>query len=295
MPKPEGVSLNDKRIQELIKIYRRAMKKIAGEINGATDFGRASRLVLLTQIRQVLTELGGDLDKWAETEIPEYYKLGIEEAEKQLQEAGAELKKLEAFTLIDRQAVDAIVNEVQLGFLESMRGVERNARIAINQAVRLEVNALLAQGIISGEAQRQIAREVKGFLQEQGLTALIDKSGRRWELDTYTNMLVRTKAVEARNRGLGNRVAEHGYDLVQVSDHNSEHDACAKWEGKVLSYTGAIKKGTRIGKWVVAGSYQDALNGGIFHPNCRHALNVLDPDIASQTTAYERPTFTPPS
>jgi hypothetical protein len=90
-------------------------------------------------------------------------------------------------------------------------------------------------------------------------------------------MLFRTKVVEARNRGLINRMVENNYDLVQVSAHGAT-DVCAEWEGKILSAMGQTP-----GYPTVAEAEAD----GLFHPNCRHAINVLIPSLAKMTDAYD--------
>jgi hypothetical protein len=91
-------------------------------------------------------------------------------------------------------------------------------------------------------------------------------------------MLFRTKVVEARNRGIANRLVENGYDLVQVSNHGmASCPMCAPWQGKILSSTGATKGYDTV---------LDAERAGLFHPNCRHAINVLVPGLASMTRAY---------
>ena len=134
----------------------------------------------------------------------------------------------------------------------------------------------MAEGFIGGKALREVRQTIKGVLQEQGLDSLVDKGGRSWSLDRYSEMLFRTKAVETRNRGLANRMAENDYDLVQVSSHGAP-DVCGPWESKILSVTGNTP-----GYPTVA----DAEAGGLFHPNCKHAINVLIPSLSKLTRAY---------
>jgi hypothetical protein len=90
-------------------------------------------------------------------------------------------------------------------------------------------------------------------------------------------MLIRTKAVEARNRGLINRLVENGVDLVQVSTHNSEHEACRRWEGRILSITGNTAGIPTV---------QDAVDAGLFHPNCKHAINAVNAELALNTKSF---------
>lgn len=281
MPAPEGVTMNEREIRALIQTYRSAITRIERDINSVTSFERARRAQVLRQIRIVLGNLQDEVNQWADTNIKQYYIDGIQEAEKGLQKLGVNpTTTLAPFTVIDQQAVAALVGDVKLGFAESIRGVGRSAQRVISEAERMEIQKLIAEGTITGEARREIAGAVKQLLSENGLAGLVDKSGRAWQLDTYSEMLVRTKAVEARNGGLGNRLAQYGLDLVQVSDHNSKHPACAQWEGEVLSYTG---------KTPGYPTYDEALGSGLFHPNCEHAINVIDQDVADKTSAYDNP------
>lgn len=275
---PDGVSLNQGRFNELVATYRAAIKKIEGEFTGSTEFGQARRQQILANVRLILTRLGADMAAWAETEMPDYYRQGIEDAIQGLSRLNIDIPDTrEAFTVIDSKAVAAIVSEVQDGFATSMEGIFRASRRVLTYAEKQEIKQQLALGAITGESQRETARQVKGYLQEQGLTALTDRSGKRWELDQYAQMLVRTKAVEARNAGLANTMSQNGYDLVQVSDHGSSHPECARWEGQVLSLTGNTPGYPTV---------DEATADGLFHPNCQHAMNVVEPDLASRTNAY---------
>ncbi len=290
MPHPAGVTLNDEKIQELIRIYKRAVSRITENINEATTFDKLRRAQLLAQIQEIVQQLGTDINSWADENMTAYYREGFLEAQHELKRLGIDIEETAVFSVIDQEAVMALVDEVKLGFAESMRGVVRGVQRLFREADKMEINAILAEGVITGETQRKIAREIKLMLQDTGVTSLVDKAGRRWELETYTNMLVRTKAVEARNRGLGNRMAQYGFDLVQVSNHNSDHPECAFWEGKILSYTGKTPTGTKLpGDYVVAGSFSQALAAGLFHPNCKHAINVFSPELAAKTKAYDNP------
>lgn len=281
MPAPEGVTMNEAQIRSLIGTYRSAIAKIESDINSVTSFERARRAQVLRQIRIVLGNLQDEVNNWADTNIKQYYLDGIQEAEKGLRNLGVNpTATLAPFTVIDQKAVAALVGDVKLGFAESIRGVGRSAQRVISEAERMEIQKLIAEGTITGAARREIAGSVKQLLSENGLAGLVDKSGRQWQLDTYSEMLVRTKAVEARNGGLGNRLAQYGLDLVQVSDHGSKHPACAQWEGDILSYTGNTPGYP---------TYDEAIASGLFHPNCEHAINVVDADKAESTNAYDNP------
>lgn len=275
---PEDVVINSENIKKLTSILKTTYKAVVSEIADATDFGVKNRKQILAQIRKILEDAGEDFDKFIRDELPDYYKLGIADATKQLNNVGAELPVATNFATVHKQTIMALIDDTNRAFAESLTGVGRSANVLLGKATREALTQNLVKGITAGEALRQVKNTIKTTLQEQGLGALIDKGGKTWQLDTYAEMLFRTKAVEARNRGLINRVVENGYDLVEVSSHPTSCELCAPWQGKILSSTGATRGYPTV---------REAESDGLFHPNCRHAINVLIPRLARLTSGYD--------
>lgn len=278
---PKEAQVNEEAITRLTELYRKAYARIAGEIEGATDFGIANRKRILAQIDAILAEFSGEVDTFIKKEIPDIYKIGAKDAVKQLRAAGADIQTKSGFNLIHKQAIAALVDDTASAFGEGMAGINRTARQVLGKATKQLITQRIAEGKISGASVRDAKNMITGILQNEGLDALTDRGGHTWTLDRYSEMLFRTKSVEARNLGLANRVAENGYDLVQVSVNNSDHPECADWEGEILSLTGNTP-----GYKTVA----DATEAGLFHPNCKHALNVIKPSLAKETKAYNTET-----
>jgi hypothetical protein len=279
----DGVLVKERNIKKLSTLYKKSYIKIVREIEGATNFGVANRRAILKQIEVILEGLGVDVDNFIRSELPQYYKQGADDAIKQLREVDAPIPTPKGFNNIHKQAIEALVDETATAFGESLTGVKRSATRLLGKATREALTQRLAEGQITGEALKEVKKTIVGTLRQDGLASLIDKGGKKWELDTYAEMLIRTKAVEARNRGLANRMAENDYDLVQVSDHNSDHEECAVWEGQILSLTGATKGYPTLA---------EAEASGLFHPNCKHAINVMIPRLAKITNAYDPDTET---
>jgi len=274
---PTQVKINEQNINRLISTYKKAQQQILNEIAGATDFGVYNRQQILAQIEQILSELAKQSQEFIEKEIPEYYKSGADDAIKQLKNIDAPIEVDEGYNRIHQDAITGLVDDTARAFGEGMSGVNRSANRLLGRAVRERVTQQMAKGLISGDALRTVRQQIKGELLEDGLTALVDRGGRGWTLDRYGDMLFRTKAVESRNRGVANRLVENGYDLVQVSAHLGSCPQCSPWQGKILSASGATKGYPTV---------RDAENGGLFHPNCRHAINVMIPKLANLTEAY---------
>lgn len=277
---PSQVSINEAKIAEITDTYKAAYKDIISEINGATNFGVANRKAILAQIKVILEDLGQNVNDFIEEEIPQYYEMGADEAVEQLKNVGADVSISEGFNRIHNEAVKALIDDTARAFGETMTGVNRSAQLILGKAVREAITQKMATGMIGGAALREVKQQIKGLIAEQGLNALVDRGGHKWTLDRYSEMLFRTKMVEARNRGLVNRMAENGYDLVQVSSHPGSCEICRPWQGNILSISG-----TTTGYTTVAEAEAD----GLFHPNCRHAINTLVPSLARLTSSYEPP------
>ncbi len=280
------VKIRQGKIDDLLTVYKNTYRKISEEIVTATESGKIQRARVLARIDAELQGLGTAAADYVKGEIPQYYLDGVNQAQQDLKRLGVKTTKAP----INREAIGALTQEVTFSMDQSIQSLKRGAAKALTSAEKRQINFTIAEGKLSGDARKTITAAVKQELQDQGIAALVDKAGREWSFDTYAEMLVRTKAVEARNQGLANRMLEDGYDLVEVSDHNSEHQACAEWEGKILSVSGNTPAGTVLpGDIEVAGSLEDAIAAGLFHPNCEHAINVFNAELAAKTEAYDNP------
>lgn len=274
------VKLRVGKIDDLVAIYENAYKDVIATIMDATTAGKIQRARTMITIRKQLTELGVDVDKWIQKEIPQYYIDGANVALQDLRALGVDLSATKGIIPMDKVAIASFTDDTALAFAQGLTGIARNAEIILGDAFKQQLNFIIADGKLKGDALKTVAGNVERKLREQGLTAITDRAGRGWDFDRYAEMLVRTKAVEARNTGLANKMLQNGYDLVQVSDHGSTHPACAEWEGEILSVTGNTP-----GYPTVA----DAEASGLFHPNCQHAINVINEELASKTIAYDNP------
>lgn len=274
---PTEVDIKDSSVEKLTRTFKNAYKQIISEISTATDFGSFNRQQILSQIEVILTNAGVDVQQFLNEELPGYYEVGADYAVKQLKNVGAEVPFATGFNRIHQDAIKFLVDDTSKSMFEALTGVKRSAELLLNKSTRDLLTQQIATSAISGEAIEQAKIKIKGILADQGLPALKDKAGRSWSLDRYSETVFRTKVVEARNHGFANRIVENGFDLVQVSSHPGSCPLCTPWQGKILSLTGRSK-----GYPTLAEAERD----GLFHPNCRHAINVMIPSLARKTSAY---------
>lgn len=130
--------------------------------------------------------------------------------------------------------------------------------------------AMQAQGM---GAYKALPRFVEA-LRREGVTAFIDKAGRRWSLHTYGAMVLRTASRQAEI--LSVLTADEGHDLYQISAHGTTCKLCAPLEGRVYSKSGTDPEfpplAAAFGKVDPAGPDTLANSWLNIHPNCLHVL-----------------------
>lgn len=274
------VVVKEANIQALVDLYSKTYAKMVREIEKATDAGKINKARVMARLNAELESLGVDVKEWVEKEIPQRYLDGSNVALQDLRALDVDISKSTNFAVINREAIEALVDETALNFAQGITALSRNARRILNDTLKQQLNFIIAQGKLTGATRKMISDSLKIRLQEEGIQSIRDRAGRNWTFDRYTEMLARTKSVEARNQGMVNRMLASGYDLVQVTNHGSDHPACAKYEGQILSVSGQTPGYPTL---------EQALGDGLFHPNCKHAMNVIHPELAKLTKAYDNP------
>lgn len=106
-------------------------------------------------------------------------------------------------------------------------------------------------------------KKLQGDIQKN-MVAIVDKAGRRWNVDSYVDMVTRTKVQEIYVKGMQNfadKNSGHG-DLAVIPHSPLTVDACLEYEGMIISMTGATEGYP---------TYEELRStGNIFHPRCRH-------------------------
>ncbi|MCU0273821.1 MAG: phage minor capsid protein [Acidimicrobiales bacterium] len=100
---------------------------------------------------------------------------------------------------------------------------------------------------------------------DSGITGFVDRSGRRWELESYAEMATRTATGRAQVDATLGRLSANGRDLVIVSNAPEECSVCRRWESKVLSISGVDRRYPTV---------KEATSAGLLHAGCRHRLTA---------------------
>ena len=143
---------------------------------------------------------------------------------------------------------------------------------------RVGLEQSLAMEAMGRGAYRELPKFVE-ILRREGITAFIDKAGRRWSLYAYGAMVLRTTTRQAEVLSVLTRDPDH--DLYKISSRNTTCKRCAPLEGRVYSKSGTDPDfpplAAAFGKVDQAGP--DTLNNSWLniHPNCLHVLVAWTP------------------
>jgi hypothetical protein len=146
------------------------------------------------------------------------------------------------------------------------------------------------QGQLGQAAKLRAAQRALDRIADIGVVDFVDSAGRRWNMQSYVEMAVRTAATRAMVDAQTQVYRQRGLNLVRVSDHSGACPVCAPFEGRLLAIdampdedTSPDRNGTRI---EVVATIADAIAAGLMHPNCRHTLHAWRPGVSILPTPH---------
>ena len=244
---------------KLINIYRRATRQLETTIRKADPRKPLIliRKVIMGDVNKIAEELERETKNWLVVEIPQEYKRGSQKAIDDAGKLGLTFDKT-GFGQVHKEAIQALTEDAYLDFAAGIEGVKRAGRGFVSDIVKKKINERIISGQLEGEALANVKREVKDLVAETGFTALVDRGGKHWSIDSYAEMLVRTHVIKANGEGTRNRLLANNVDLIEMSTHATSCPICEPYEGKVFSLSGR------------SNGYEKAPDLPI-HPNCRHS------------------------
>lgn len=247
---------------QLAQAYRRLERDLQNLIAFARQKGNLGSLPFLEaqlkEVRAGLRTVEVAERAFITDDMPSQYVLSARAAQGSLEAIGAGTLQ-PSFTGLDRRAVRLMQQRVS----SNLSGI----RAALTQG--------LALGDVRGASVAiQAALDGDGVLVKVSGNSVkvLTPSGRHWDPKAYARMLGRTAIADTRRVSFRQRYLQNGIDAVKIVANGTSHAACAVWEGRTVSLTGATPGIPTIA---------DARAAGLFHPNCRHRY-VADPDFLGE-------------
>ena len=276
---------NAREIEALRKLYLKAETDIINEIGRLRSLGYADYhlVAALERIQGILQSMQDEAWKYVPRMIEKMFYVRVPEArnivgatpESQMaaytnarvltptqQDIAQRLTTTLMAQLSDAaMTVSTLIGEVLLG----SRRDDAVARMAIEYTARIKA---------TGEGIRKAIPDFVQEMTQNGVTAFVDRAGRKWALHTYADMVTRTTSRQA--DVLAVLTADPEQDLYAISSHGTTCAICAPLEGRVYSRSGTDPVypplSAAFGKVDRAGG-DDLSNTWLnIHPNCLHQL-----------------------
>jgi hypothetical protein len=142
------------------------------------------------------------------------------------------------------------------------------------QGLRNAVTRVFRQGDLEAWTARERVKELQRVWDEAAGDAnpmrFIAKDGREWTNARYLQMLVRTTQARVAREAQIDTLVENGDDLARVMAAGDNCPVCEAWNGLILSVTGTDDRYP---------SYEQAIEAGLFHPNCDCMLERVDETV----------------
>lgn len=260
--------------QAELMITRLVADAVARGQLGTVDHYRRQQMELQRLLRRTKAVLDA-LEARAATEVLE--EIQAEYVREYMQAIGAGSSPV----VVPESAIQALAMETGAAVATANASILRSTADVYREITK---NALL-RALASGEAHSRTLQSALNEFADRGVTTLTDAAGRRWNMQTYADMAVRTGKSRARMEGRINGYTDAGVDLVLVSTHPACAPQCQPFQGRVLSLSGPAGRrevtkpdGSTATVDVVA-NIRDAIARGYRHPNCRHRESAYVPGM----------------
>ncbi|MGW5673945.1 phage minor capsid protein [Streptomyces sp. NPDC003860] len=258
-----------------------------------------AKLAAVQQLRRAAQAVVDELAKATSLEVfaavAEAYNVGHRAAVAEVGALSDDARRLVDDRIPAAQAVDRLAQEA----VDVVTATHRSILRAVVDTFRAVVASVAATPLLGTGTRRQATQDALRQFANTGIRAFVDKAGRRWSLPSYAEMAVRTATARAATEAHMRTLAEHGVDLVVVSNSPRECPLCRPWERRVLTIGGPsgprtieVEHAVEDGRMVrvrVAGSLDEARAAGLQHPNCRHSVSAYTPGLTTVEDAEPDP------
>lgn len=259
---------SDRAARQLARVYQRAATDLAHRIETALLAGSMAtaqnRRRQLAAVVRYLDELGVQTDPMARQAVSQALTDGDTLARADVKRLGAQVTPLgeQTWHTVNREAAEAAGDQLTMELRNARQVVAASTNdLFRREAARETVRALTGVEGSPAAARRQLVKDLRA----RGLTAFVDRAGRRWKLQDYADMAVRTATRTAVVTGQIQRLAAHNIALARVSSHASACQICQPHEDRLIDITGTGRS-EFLGEPVADGPLPP------FHPRCAHTI-----------------------
>lgn len=299
---------NERELQKLISIFLKAETDIINELGRLRSAGNVdyAQVAALERVQAILRQMENDcwqyappmVEKQFYTAHPEARRVQGESLTKHIRAYNrAAALTSEQHAMVD-QLVAALMGEITDAAMTSMATVQSALIGRIEPDVYRRVG--LEQVALRQATGQGVYKQLPAFveaLRREGVTAFVDKAGRRWSLHTYCSMVSRTTSRQA--EVLAALTADPEQDLYRITRTGTTCALCAPYEGRVYSKSGTNPDypplSDAFGKQDPNGPNTLTNTWLNIHPCCRHSLQSYTEAGRSAEEVQEIKDFSSPA
>lgn len=277
---------NERELEKLIALFLRAETAIINEIGRLRSMGNADYGVVaaLERVQAILRQMESDAWTYSKKAIEKQFYVSHPEARRIQGESltkhiraynNAAALTAEQHAIVD-QLVANLMGEITDASVTVMATVQSAliGRIEPDVYRRVGLEQVALRQATGQGVYRQLPQFVEA-LRREGVTAFVDKAGRRWSLHTYCSMVSRTTSRQA--EVLSVLTADPEQDLYRISSHGTTCALCAPYEGRVYSKSGTSPDypplSDAFGKQDPNGPNTLTNTWLNIHPGCLHSIH----------------------
>ena len=268
--------LTDEAIDSITGVYNDAYSELSRYLSEVLDYNKNPNFSkvplnkILARVSEIINNLREDIEILATEKIEEGVEIGYAENEYAFLIATGVVTTLqEVFKKTDSSIVGKLSATIIGETIADLVGATENAEYMITQIIKQTSTQHLMIGLLGNynkvmadQILKQITSSGLEVTIKNGIIGIVDKAGRRWKLNTYVDMLVKTKYHKARVEGMKEFYRQNGFGDLAVIPRVGSLDACSNYEGMVISLSGDTPDYP---------SYDELQSTNmIFHPRCRH-------------------------
>ncbi len=251
----------------------------------------SAKIVNMTSLLNRVTSISNTLKKSTKTRtesvITKAYNNGYAKALVDMGEVEsikAGLKSIE-YTDTQQSTLDKLISDtykdLSMATLYMDSSAKKFIRMKTSEAMQLKAaiqsgNMSLVMSLLSNFSEKRLEADAY----RQGFTGIVDSAGRRWNLETYAEMVIAAKMQQSYIYGISDISHELNKGLFVISSHNAI-DACSMWEGEII--TVGDKRDEYYSYEEIAATYE------CFHPNCKHYITPISESLAELYSPKRNP------
>jgi len=265
-------------------LFLKTEQRLIAEINRKRSQGYVdyAEIAALNRTQKILQEMVDESWSYVPTMVEKIFYKSEAAANGYANAAGLTASQLG----VVQQLSNNLLGDIVEASVTAQKNIEESFQIGRRDADRIREAALKsvaeakAAGYGSGKAAASMKKELQSIITTaengttEGITAFVDKSGRKWSLQDYCNMATRATARQAEVSAI--LTADPDHDLYRIVKIGSTCPICAPLEGRIYSRSGTNPDypplASAFGK-IDPGGSNDLSNTYLnIHPNCLHAL-----------------------